>query len=169
MNFKAFLFSISLCLIISCGKNEQKSDIKESNLDVKAILGYPFGTLLTIEVTIIDGYDTYLKENQDKFLFKLMSINNKKINDTIIMTFEDDTKKFFKTRFELYEKYENNEDMVRKKEKEYINKTYRIVAYETGKFTGIPEGYFEYQPLKADTGFHFENYLVIVADLTNSQ
>jgi hypothetical protein len=41
------------------------------------------------------------------------------------------------------------------------------MAYESGNFTGVPNSYFDYQPVRQDQGFHFRHYLIVVSNLTN--
>jgi hypothetical protein len=37
--------------------------------------------------------------------------------------------------------------------KKYVGREFNIMAYETGGFTGVPAGYFKYQPIRQDRGF----------------
>jgi len=61
--------------------------------------------------------------------------------------------------------YDADKEMKQK----YVGKQFDVVAYETGEFTGVPDGYFKYQRVRQDVGFGFKNYLIIVADLTNAK
>lgn len=142
---------------------------------VSSTLDYPFGTLLTMEVLLVNGDDTRLKQYQGAYLLKIVSIENKKVNNPITLVFRDETGKFPNDLFKLYKYLYGKDigsitsDIQEKIEKRYIGKTFRVIAYETGGFVGIPDGYFKYQPIRQDTGFHFDNYLIIVADLTEPQ
>lgn len=176
MNYKVPIYSIFLSVTIAgccCSTTTtSKQDADKSSLSIKQDLKHPLGTLLKMEVEVFDGDLTKLREYQGAYLFKIKTVDNKQTADTLLMTFRDETRKFPTNNFELY-KYLYDKDtgsissnQVNKMKKEYVGKIFNIVAYETGEFTGIPKGYFEYQEVKADKEFHFQNYLVVVANLT---
>jgi hypothetical protein len=51
--------------------------------------------------------------------------------------------------------------------KRYIGKKFKIAAYESGSFDGIPNNYQDYVKLIPQAkSFYFLNFIVIVADLT---
>ena len=57
--------------------------------------------------------------------------------------------------------------------KKYVGKKFKVMAYEIGQFTGVPDKYFDYKPIVpgiphifANRGFFFEHSLVIVSNLT---
>lgn len=142
---------------------------------VSSTLDYPFGTLLTMEVLIVDGDEIQLKQYQGVYLLKIISIENKKVDNPIILTFRDETGKFPNDLFKLYKYLYGNDigsitsKIQKEMKKRCVGKMFKVIAYETGEFIGIPDGYFQYQPIRQDTGFHFDNYLIIVADLTEPQ
>jgi hypothetical protein len=175
MNSKFFLYYIFLfATVIGCvstntvfGQNTDKP-----KYTIKEKLNYPFGSLLKMKVEIFDGDLLNDKIHEGSFLFKIKSVDSISLSNTILMEFRDETDKFPQDDFELY-KYLYGKDIgeissheSKKMRKEYVGREFNIVAYETGEFTGIPNGYFKYQPVRQDVGFHFKNYLVVVADLT---
>jgi hypothetical protein len=150
--FSRFLFLTISIFLFTKTSFSQDSDV--SKYDVKEKLGYPFGTLLKMKVEIFDGNNLNDKYHQSSFLFRIKSIDSIALPETVIMEFKDETGKFSS---------DYNEKL-----KKYVGKEFTIVAYETGEFSGIPKGYFKYQPVRQDFGFHFKNYLIVVADMTNA-
>jgi len=175
MNYYVLVYSILLSLVIAgCypATSTSRQDVDKSNLSIKEYLKHPLGTLLKMEVEVYDGDLTERKEYEGIYLFKINTVDNKQTTDTVLMEFRDETGKFPANSFELY-KYLYGKDagsisseQINKMKREYVGKVFSIVAYESGEFTGMPKGYSEYQGEKAGMGFHFQNYLVVVADLT---
>lgn len=154
MNLKKisrFLFLMtSICLFT---KTSFCQDSDAPKYIVQEKLGHPFGTFLKMKVEIFDGNKLNDKYHQSSFLFRIKSVDSIVLSKVVIMEFKDETGKFSS---------EYNGKL-----KKYVGKEFIIVAYETGEFTGIPNGYFKYQPVRQDFGFHFKNYLIVVADITN--
>ena len=57
----------------------------------------------------------------------------------------------------------NSDEAYNSMKKNYVGKKFKVIAFETGSFTGVPDGYFDYQPIAQTTGFYFKNALVVVA------
>ena len=53
-----------------------------------------------------------------------------------------------------------------KMKRTYVGKKFTLMAYETGHFTGMPKDYSKYKPIRAGRTFHFQNYLVVISNLT---
>jgi len=134
-------------------------------------LNIPFGTIAKLDVEIYDGDSLHRKGDEGTYLLKINSINGKQQIDTLLMIFEDETEQLANEDFALYKliygKKANSLTGIRidKMKKNYVGKKLTLMAYETGRFTGIPKDYFKYRPEIADKDFHFENYLVIVSIL----
>ena len=178
MNSKYFLYYIFLCVtIISCNspKASNKQDNNKSNSSVKERLNHPFGTLLKLTVEIVDGDLLASKGLEGSFLFKIKSVDSIALSNTILMEFKDETGKFPNEVFGLHKYLYGNDvgqipsDEYKKMKKKYVGHEFNIVAYETGEFTGVPDGYFKYQRVRQDVGFGFMNYLIVVAGLTKSK
>lgn len=178
MNLKYFFFYILLCVAIFCcnsQKNSNKQDSDNPNYSIKEELKHPFGTLLKLRVQIIDGDSLDSKELASSFVFRVESINSIPLSDSVLMEFKDETGKFPQDVIEL-SKYlygddrgRSSYDADREMKKKYVGKEFDIIAYESGEFTGIPNEYFKYQPVRQDVGFGFKNYLIIVSDSTNAK
>lgn len=151
----------------------QIKDTSKQECVVKEQLSRPFGTLLNLTVEIMDGEELNDKSHQSSFLFKVTEVENLKLNIPIIIEFKDETGKFPDTDFGLYKLHTEkkagvlSQDEIKKINKEYVGKKFKVVGYETGEFKGVPDGYFKYQEVRQDYSFHFFNYLVVIADITN--
>jgi hypothetical protein len=141
-----------------------------SNCSIKEKLNHPFGTLLNLTVQIIDGDSVDSKGLASDFVFRIKSIDSIELSDTILMEFVDETGKLPKDVIELSKYLYGDDrgissfDADKEMKKKYVGKQFNVVAYETGGFRGIPNGYFKYQPIRQDVGFGFNNYLIVVAD-----
>ena len=142
-------------------------------------LGIPLGTMSKLEVEVYDGDDLHWKAYVGDYLLKINSVNNKKITDTLILRFKDETETLANDQFSLYQLIYKKKvgslsgTQIAKMEKRYVGKKFTVMAYETGQFNGTPDEYFDYKPIKpgiphffATHRFLFEHSLVIVSNLT---
>lgn len=163
------LFSTTLSAYLP--KKERKDRSLQQQASVKERLHYPFGTILKIDVEIVDGDELHLKGRGGKYLFKIVRIEDSILNDPLLIPFEDETGLFPTNDFELYEHLNGkttgsiSSDEAAKMKQHYAGKRFRIAAYESGKFTGLPDGYNEYLDERTDKNFHFENYLIVIGKL----
>jgi hypothetical protein len=110
-----------------------------------------------------------------KYLLKVNSVNDKKITDTVLLSFTDESESLANENFGLYKLIYNKSvgsltsTQIGTMKKKYVGKKLTLMAYEAGHFTGIPNDYGMYQPERADVSFHFEHYLVVVSNLTKWQ
>jgi len=163
-----------LCITAACKNSvEVKVTPTADSLtkpEIKPALGHPFGTLLTLTVQVVDGDSLDSKGLTGSFAFLVRNINNKSVTDSIILKFKDETGKFPNDIIGLSTLiYGDNSgyssaaaDSTMKQQ--YAGKSFTVVAYESGEFTGIPDGYFDYQEVRQDVGFGFSHYLVVIAD-----
>ena len=140
-------------------------------MQITTKLGHSFGDILNLKVEIIHGNSLKRKALEGLYLMKILEVNNKPVEGNVYMTFVDETGKFPRGCFELYNYLYGKEtgsltsDQVNVIEKQYLGKKANVIAYETGAFTGVPDGYFNYQPLRSSTGFYFESYLVVISNM----
>jgi hypothetical protein len=164
MTSKLFLTRTLFLIVIAC--ISVKTTFGQNQ--VKARLGLAFGTLVKMKVEIVDGDKLNDKYHQSTFLFKVKSVDSIVLTQPITIEFKDETGKFPCDEFQLYkliygkETGEISQEESRELKKKYVGKEFEVVAYETGEFTGIPDGYFKYQPVRQDMAFHFKTYLVII-------
>lgn len=153
-------------------KGFTQSPDSTSQITLKPKLGIPFGTITSLKVEIISG-DNISKADQGSYLMKVVSVGDEEVSDTIILHFIDKTGDFSNEGFKLFEKVYGketgsiNSEQRLTIEKDYVGKTFTIMAYESGEFVGAPDQYFDYQPVSQTTGFHFKSYLIVVANQTD--
>ena len=173
---RLFLLSILIqARLWSYAQTETKfvsDQLDSSKSIITTKLNVPFGTISKLNVEIYDGDKLEIKEYQGVFLFKVNSINDKTLNDTLLMEFVDETGQFANNNFELYKLTYGksvgrlSSPKIDRMKKKYVGKKFILMAYETGQFSGIPNDYFKYRPIRADKYFHFKNYLIVVSNLT---
>lgn len=108
-------------------------------------LALQFGTIAKLEVEVIDGNTLPLRAYMGEYLLKVNSVNGKTSKDSVLLLFSDETGSLKKTN---------------------AGQKLTLMAYESGNFTGVPDSYFKYQPVRQDVGFGFRHYLIVVANLT---
>lgn len=166
------LILFSTAIFSACfPKKERKDRLLQQHALVKERLNYPFGTILKMDVEIFDGDELHLKGREGKYLFKIIRVEDSILNDPLLIPFEDETGLFPTDDFELYEHLNDkttgsiSSDEAAKMKLHYAGKRFRIAAYESGKFTGLPDGYNEYLDERTGKNFHFENYLIVISKL----
>ena len=141
---------------------------------IKERLTVPFGKIVSMNIEIVDGDKLGDKVHQSSFLIKVNSVENLPLSKPFIFEFKHETGHFPSDEFELYKHLygkktgEISSKTSKEIKKHYVGKEFTIMGYESGEFTGIPDNYFKYQPVRQDRGFFFNNYIIIVADLTKS-
>lgn len=136
-------------------------------------LNHPFGTFLTLKVEVVDGETLRDKIHQGDYLFRIKTVDSVLLPEPIIMEFKDVTGYFPSDLFKL-NKYLNGVDTgyidgetAEKNNAKYAGREFTIIAYESGEFRGLPDGYWKYtKSLIQDAGFYFRHYLVVFSDLT---
>lgn len=154
-------------------KSNKTEEISQAVFTIKEKLGKPFGTFIKLKVEILDGDSLHTKSGESTFLYKVISVDDEVLTEPVIMEFEDKTGKFPANDTEMHiylEKMKNKElskHQLNANIEMYVGSEYVIVAYETGEFSGLPYGgNYEFTLTPCGKGFHFRNYLVVLADLT---
>ncbi|MDP2388626.1 MAG: hypothetical protein Q8M29_19800 [Bacteroidota bacterium] len=153
--------------------------VEQAQYTVQEKLSHPFGTVLKMKVEVVDGDTRGSKGYNSSFYFKIKSVEGKSIGGNVIMDFQNSFNiNLPRNEEELYEYIYNkkqessNRTELDSLKKEYVGSTFEIIAYETGRFSGIPNGPKEYDKCWEawqDQGFHFENYLLILCDLNKKK
>ncbi|QNA46432.1 hypothetical protein [Lacibacter sediminis] len=168
MRVLIMVYITTFALFACSPKTQLQSQMAQPHPMVKERLNHPFGTILKMDVEIFDGDSTYEKGNSGNYFMKILRIEDSIITDTIILPFKDETGSFPADDFSLYKKLYHKETgtltsiEINKMKLQYVEKRFRIAAYESGEFTGLPNGYNNYQEERADKSFHFKNYLVVI-------
>ncbi len=94
-----------LCLLFLQANSlfAQDVDAYTINLEVKEQLIVPFGTVVEVEVEIVDGLDLQRKALQGAFLINITKVDTTILSKPIILNFKDKTRKFPNDDFGLYE------------------------------------------------------------------
>lgn len=172
------IISFFLFVCISTMLFGQSSRAKTS-YSIKENLDFPFGTLIKLKIEIIDGTSLKQKSLNGIYLMKINEINDQPFKESFITEFIDKSGEFPTEDFGLYEKVYKKKvknslssDEIDKIQKNYVGKTFTVLAYESGKFVGIPnESDFVKKKvnlprlMKQDVIFHFKNYIVIESKL----
>ncbi len=145
-------------------------------IELTTKLGIPFGNITKLEVEVYDGDSLLWKTYQGTYLLKINSINNKPLSDTLILRFTDETKTLSSNDFGFFQLIYKRKtgsisyEQAEKIRKKYVGKKFIFMAYETGKFIGTPDEYFDYKPtipgvpnVFATRRFYFEHSLVLVS------
>ena len=176
-----------LILLISAlsitGTSQKRLDLsfpkKSSLTSIQTKLNVPFGTMAKLEVEIYDGDSVKALAYQSCYMLKVNSVNGKVIRDTLLLKFIDEDETLANDDRALsgltYNKTIDSltDNQIYEMKKKYVGKKFKVMAYEIGQFTGIPDKYFEYKPIVpgiphifANRGFFFEHSLVIVSTFT---
>lgn len=164
----------------TCQKRLDLSFPKNSAVtSIQTKLNIPFGKIAKLKVEIYDGDSLKLLDYRNCYLLKVNSVNGKVVSDTLLLKFIDENKTLANDDDDLSTlSYGKSIDSLTDKQfyemkKKYVGKKYTIMAYEIGKFTGVPDKYFDYKPIVpgipyifSNRGFFFEHSLVIVSNLT---
>jgi hypothetical protein len=167
-----YIFFLLVTLPLCTSHIALGQDTSGKQQEIKERLAIPFGTLAKMEVEVVDGDALQKKALQGIFLFKVKTVDSVRLTEPVIIAFKDETGDFPGDLFALHKYlYHKKAGTIAAKQqeklkKEYVGKTFTIVAYETGGFVGLPDGYFEYQPVKQDYSFHFRQHVVVVANLS---
>lgn len=116
---------------------------------MKGLLGSPLGTVVTVEgIAAGDDYRR-MREDMGCTLLRIERINGKPLAKEIVF------------RFHSHE--------LARIAAPAVGARFKFVGYETGGFSGIPEGAFEYIPRVATTGFGFSTTFLVLKSLSGSR
>lgn len=179
--FSLVLFFFSTGAFAGDQKVITVEQLSKSEVKVIGRLGVPLGEVATLEVTVFDGAELGGKYFDGKYLLKVTSVNGVTMKDPPIMQFSirdfgkfNLSKKLAKGPFELYQIKHGRKtgslstEQINELKKGYIGKQFRLKAYETGGFQGIPSLPKE-ASVWADVGFSFSTSLVLLTDDKESQ
>lgn len=140
-------------------------------------LGVPLGTVVEIEAVILDGDTLNTKAGAGTYLLKIEKVGGKNLIHPVISDFGvhpwDDIK-LANDPFSLYkvitgaEAHSLKGDDIERFKKGYIGSRCRLLVYESGGFSGIPNGLPGDYMLWQDHGFGFETYLFVLRVLEHN-
>jgi len=144
-------------------------------------LGVPLGQVVEIQATIVAGSELRSKAHVSQYFLQVTHVERKKLKKAPLLEFS--SPRIFGVKIAS-----NHNDLVKMKtgkvsggissekinklEKGYIGKSLRLVAYESGCFSGIPnhisdtarEGLSKSFPWWQDRGFGFSTSLTVLAE-----
>jgi len=155
-------------------------DYRSLNRDVKILgqLGVPLGKIVEIDATIVAGRSLHNKGDAGSYLLKVSKVGPKRRPDQPVcrfMTHSWTDVKIVSDEFSLYEMKTGRKtgslssSEVEKLEVGYVGRTYRLLVYEEGGFSGIPADLPEDYPVWQDQGFGFETCLVVLRIIEPAQ
>ena len=176
-SYHQILFLVFFFLAISTAAVPQDS-LKLSPSTTEK-LDHPYGTIVTLQVEIVDG--DLLKDllHSGFFLFRIKAINDTILTHPILMEFRDrtflDSAHLPNDIIQLYDymygidsslSARSSQNTLLLKSK-YVGREFTVVGYESGGFTGSPLGIWKYQ-IVTNVPFHFKHFFIIIAKLSGS-
>jgi len=136
-------------------------------------LGVPLGTAVLIEGEIVSGADLNDKVHQSDYLLRVRKVGDQPLADPITMDFvcppyAPANGEMPRDTFERYESVHHKkasrlyEDDIKALNEGYVGETFRILAYESGRFGGMPRDLPPDMPLWQDFGWHFHTCLEVL-------
>ena len=133
--------------------------------------GVPLGKVVVMEVTIVAGDENGKATNGEYFL-EVTAADGVRLAKPVTIAF--DTKEFLRNRlpevpFNLYKKNVRrdavpSDEQIRENEKGFVGKPFKLFAYETGHFAGLPYGLPRGTPVPQGHGFIFVTRVTLLGD-----
>jgi hypothetical protein len=160
------LSSASLCA-------QKPMDHRALGKDVAIVgqLGVPLGTVVEIDATIIAGSSLGRKGLDSEYLLKVSKVGSKSVAQPPICQFHPspfEKVNLARDDFSLHELKTGRKTgklsaaQIEALQRGYVGKTYRLIVYEEGVFSGVPANLPENYPVWADRGFGFRSYLMVL-------
>lgn len=140
---------------------------------VVGLLGLPLGTVTNIQATIIAGSELGQKYYDGIYLLRVTQVAERSMEKPIIIEFNAPSYMNVKLARDLAELYEMktgkkigqlDSKTAAALEKDYVGTSRRLLVYETGGYSGIPQNLprdiFPWQ----DRGFVFSTSLIVLAE-----
>jgi len=153
-------------------------------------LGVQLGTVVEIKGKIIDGNSLNYKDSQNNYFIEIHEINNSTTTNNLLMKFRTMFPDYPSDYFSLYKiktgreptlgiswevgkmgtpiEKTSREPTITELQVGYVGRPIHFLAWEIGKFDGIPKNLPEGTPLWADANFGFRTSLVLLDDLTKT-
>lgn len=136
-------------------------------------LGHKLGTAVEIDAEIVAGHSLRMKAYDSLCLLNVTHVDGQKLDAPQLMRFTVPgfvSVKLPNHTFALYElkhgKKATSLDsaQIAELEKGYVGKKVRLVVYEAGGFSGIPDSLPDDVPIWADSRFRFSTALTVLAE-----
>ena len=138
----------------------------------KETLYYEYGSIIKLRIEIVDGSSLGFVQYRGNYLAKVLKIDGRKPESALVFEFDNilvrgmPDNDFYSYRNLFGDELLNmRKVMLANKEKQILGRVYEVMAYETGEFIGLPEGFPENKTDSIALPFQFRNHLYIVANL----
>lgn len=138
---------LTLLWIIGAGLGCAEGESKE--LEIRPILGDAFGKIIEIEGKMVNSKDTRMKAHEGRTLISITRVDERQLKQPLVV----DVFYFKFTTFKLPER----------------GTLVKFRGYESGRFTGIPNGAFKDIPRVPATNFFFQSHFVVTRSLLPKQ
>ena len=139
------LVAVVSWLLISHGNaKDMPEPITYADLTTRPVhgrLGHALGEIVTVEGVFADGTFTRAKMDDGWMLVRVRVVNGKRLKDEQIFQYEKSAKG-----------------------SPAVGSEFKFIGYETGGFTGTPDGVFKYTPPFATTGYGFTTSFMFLRD-----
>jgi hypothetical protein len=144
----AVLTGAALCAFPVLRADPTKSiTVGELNqLQVIGWLGQPLGKIITVEGVAADENYHGIKQDAGQTLLRIQVVDGKVLPEECVFHFGE-----FSHYFDPMEKPK-------------VGSKFKYIGYETGGFTGVQPGLFEYTAPFASTGYAFTTHFVVLRD-----
>lgn len=137
-------------------------------------LGVPLGTCADIEAVVVSGRDLSTKQDADSYLLRVTRVNGKALPEPALMRFDKSPFSDIKVAVDAFSLHEMKtgrkaarltDQEIAELEKDYVGSTMHLIAYESGRFSGIPHNLPQDTPPWQDRIFGLSNKLDILEQL----
>ena len=173
---KFFVFTLALIVLMGCSSHFRHSPLTNQDPSDrywnKETLYYEYGSIIKLRIEIVDGSSLGFVQYRGNYLAKVLKIDGRKPESTLVFEFDNilvrgmPDNNFYSYRNLFGDELLNmRKVMLANKEKQILGRVYEVMAYETGEFIGLPEGFPENKTDSIALPFQFRNHLYIVANL----
>ena len=182
VTFVLFLFA-HLPLAMSQEVPKEISVDNLNHVNVVGRIGVHLGKAVVIDVVVAANDQSGTKEASGHYFLKVKTVDGVPLKGNIFMPFVvrgskvDDDDPFASAGFSLptdaFELYrlkngrkakELSSKDISELEKGFIGKEYKLLVYETGGYSGLPNSLPKHYPVWQDHGFAFTTYLMILGE-----
>lgn len=166
-----------LCGYVALAREEQKPQpISIEELNARPVigeLGIPLGTVAEVDAIVVSGDEIRSKASSGTYLLKITHVDGNKLNQDRLMRFSVAgfaSVQLANNAFALYELKQGEkakrlgDNQIEELERGYVGKSFRLIVYEVGSFSGMPAELPKDVPVWQDTGFRFATSLTVLTE-----
>ena len=175
MSYSLYSALLAVLLASTTAKGQEvPSTISVDELRRSTVIGrtgVPLGKVVVMEVTIVAG-DENRKSTRGEYFLEVAAADGVRLPKPVTIAFE--TQEFLRNRlpevpFNLYKMNARrdavpSDEQIRENEKGFVGKPFKLFAYETGYFAGLPYGLPSGTPVPQDHDFTFVTHVTLLGD-----